>query len=261
MVEEACIRYCIQVLQRGATAEDVGERSVLGRPRRVLLGYTPCLGSATWEGGAAPGCGELQDPSPLRALLALKVRWGCSDWTEASGLGEGSRLEMSLESLQGERRKAKWGQMGHSRLRAGDCGPVGSNSEPERSGRQGLSSILLFLCKTTVSEFETLPGDVWGQCCHGFIKGVQGEHRTTAGPAHVLTGNESHQGSWAHRLEGTSVLRTGLPPSSHLLVRGPGTPILAPPPGPGFWDSLGVSKTLMLLYLPGDENVLNAAID
>ena len=66
----------IQVLQRGAPAEDVVGGSVLGRPRRVLLGYTPCLGSATWEGGAAPGCGELQDPGPLRALLAPKVRWG-----------------------------------------------------------------------------------------------------------------------------------------------------------------------------------------
>ena len=163
--------------------------------------------------------------------------------------------------IAGRERKDQWGQVGHSRLCAGDCGPVGSNSETERSGRQGLSSILLFLCKTTVSEFETLPVDVWAQCCHGFIKGAQGEHRTTAGPAHVLIGNESHRGYWAHRLEGTSVLRTGLPPSSHLLVGGPGTSKLAPPPGPGFWDSLGVSKTLMLLYLPGGENVLNAAID
>ena len=100
----------IQVLQRGATAEDVGEGSVLGRPRRVLLGYTRCLGSATWEGGAASGCGELQDPGPLRALLAPKVRWGCSDWTEASGLREGSRLEMSRESSQGGRGKANGGR-------------------------------------------------------------------------------------------------------------------------------------------------------
>ena len=28
------------VLQRGAKAEDMGERSVLGRPHRVLLGYS-----------------------------------------------------------------------------------------------------------------------------------------------------------------------------------------------------------------------------
>ena len=90
---------------------------------------------------------------------------------------------------------------------------------------------------------------------------VQVEHRTTAGPAHVPTGNESHQGTRPHRLQRTSVLRTGLPPSSHLLVRGPGTPNLAPPPGPGFWDSLGVSKTLMLRYLPRGEDVLKATID
>ena len=82
----------------------MGEGSVLGRPRRVLLGYTRCLGSATWESGAASGCGELQDPGPLRALLAPKVRWGCSDWTEASGLREGSRLEMSLlEATQSQK--------------------------------------------------------------------------------------------------------------------------------------------------------------
>ena len=132
--------------------------------------------------------------------------------------------------IAGRERKGQWGQVGHSRLRAGDCAPVGSNSEPERSGRQGLSSILLFLCKTAVSEFETPLGDFWTHCCCGFIKGAQVENRSTAGPAHVPTGNESHRGSWAHRLQGTSVLRTGLPPSSHLLVRGPGTPILAPPP-------------------------------
>ena len=96
----------IQVLQTGATAVGVGEGSVLGRPHRVLLGYTWCLGSANQEGGAAPGCGELQNHSPLRGLLAPKVRWGCSGWTETSGLGEGSRLEMSRESSQGGRGKA-----------------------------------------------------------------------------------------------------------------------------------------------------------
>ena len=98
-----------------------------------------------------PGCGELQDPSPLRGLLAPRVRWGCNGWTEASGLGEGSGLEMSRESSQGGRGKARRRQVGHSRLCAGDCGPDRSNSEPERSGCQGLSFILSFLYKTAMT--------------------------------------------------------------------------------------------------------------
>ena len=94
----------IQVLQRGVTTADMKEGSVLGRPQRVLLGYSRCLGSAT---RGTSWAGELQDPSPLRGLLAPKVRWGCNGWTEASGLGEGSRLETSLESSQGGRGKAR----------------------------------------------------------------------------------------------------------------------------------------------------------
>ena len=61
--------------------------------------------------------------------------------------------------IAGRERKGQWGQVGHSRLRAGDGGPDGNTSELESSGRQGLSFILLFLCKTTVSEFESPPGD------------------------------------------------------------------------------------------------------
>ena len=218
-----------------------GGGSVLGRPRRVLLGYTRCLGSATREGGAAPGCGELQDPGPLRVLLAPKVRWGCSDWTEASGLGEGSGLEMSRDSSQGGRGKTRLGKVGYSRLHGCVCGPDRNNSEPEevavRSSASFSCSFVKLLC-----QFETPPGDVWAHCCCGFIKGARVESRTTADPTHVPTGGESDQGSRAHRLQGTSALRTGLPPSSHLLVRSPGTPKLAPPPGPGFWDSLEVMQ-------------------
>ena len=50
----------------------------------------------------------------------------------------------------------------------------------------------------------------------------------TADPAHVPTGEEFHQGTRAHRLQGILALRTGLLSSSQLQVRGPGTPILAP---------------------------------
>ena len=45
--------------------------------------------SATRGGRAASWVWEQQDHSPLRGLLTLKVKWGCSGWTDALGLGEG----------------------------------------------------------------------------------------------------------------------------------------------------------------------------
>ena len=43
---EMCISTVIQVLQRGATAEDMGEGSVPGRSHGVLLGYPPTMAMA-----------------------------------------------------------------------------------------------------------------------------------------------------------------------------------------------------------------------
>lgn len=48
-----------------------------------------------------------------------------------------------------------------------------------------------------------------------------------------------------------------LPTSCWLEAQAP--PSWLQPPGPGFWDSLGESKTLTLLYLPGVKNVLKSA--
>ena len=160
----------------------MGEGPVLGRPHRVLLGYTWCLGLATWEGGAAPGCGELQDHSPLRGPVNPQGEMGMQWLDRGVWPGRGVQAGNVTGIIAGRERKGQWEQVSHSRLRAGDCGPVGSNSEPERSGCQGLSFILLFLCKTTVSEFETPPGDFLGQCCHGFIKGPRGKTE----PQHAL---------------------------------------------------------------------------
>ena len=123
-----------------------GRGSVLGRPRRVLLGYTRCLGSATWEGGAAPGCGELQDHRPLRGPVSPQGEMGMRWLDRCIWPGRGVRAGNVTGIIPGRERKGQWGQVGHSRLRAGDCGPVGSNSEPKRGGHQGLSLILLFLC-------------------------------------------------------------------------------------------------------------------
>lgn len=83
----------------------------------VIPGDWPQQPGQVW---LPPGCGEQQGQSPLRDLLAPTMRWGCRGWADASGLGEGSRLEIAPESSQGGRGKARWGQVGHSRLCAGE---------------------------------------------------------------------------------------------------------------------------------------------
>ena len=54
------------------------------------------------------------------------------------------------------------------------------------------------------------------------------EKEITTSPAHVPTRDELYQGTEAHSCQGAPALRTGLLSSHQLLVRGPGTPILAP---------------------------------
>ena len=46
-------------------------------------------GQQSGKVGLPPGHGEQQDRSPSRGLLAPRVRWGGSGWTDAFGLGEG----------------------------------------------------------------------------------------------------------------------------------------------------------------------------
>ena len=58
----------------------------------------------------------------MRGLLAPRVRWGGHGWIDAPGLGEGCRLEMSLDSSQGGRGKARRGQVDHSQPHTGDGG-------------------------------------------------------------------------------------------------------------------------------------------
>ena len=88
--------------------------SVLGGPHWLLLGYTRCLGSAAGEVGAASWAWGAAGSQSSRGLLVPRMRWGGRGWTDAPGLGEGCRLEMSLESLQGGRGKARRGQVGYS---------------------------------------------------------------------------------------------------------------------------------------------------
>ena len=65
-------------------------------------------GQQSGKVGLPPGHGEQQDRSPSRGLLAPRVRWGGSGWTDAFGLGEGPRGERSLEPSLGGRGKARW---------------------------------------------------------------------------------------------------------------------------------------------------------
>ena len=85
-----------------------------GRAPRLLLGFTKCLGSAAGGVGAASWAWGAAGPQSSRGLLFPRMRWGGRGWTDAPALGEGCRLEMSLESLQGGRGKARRGQVGYS---------------------------------------------------------------------------------------------------------------------------------------------------
>ena len=88
--------------------------SVLGGPHRLLLGYTRCLGSAAGEVGAASWAWGAAGSQSSSGLLVPRMRWRGRGWTDSPGLGEGYRLEMSLESYQGGRGKARRGQVSYS---------------------------------------------------------------------------------------------------------------------------------------------------
>ena len=141
------------VLQRGATAED----TEWGLPWEGSTGsclVTPdAWAQQLGKVGLPPECGVQQDHSPLRGLLAPTVRWGGSGWTGASGLGEGSRLEMSLKSSQGGRRKARRGQVGYST----DVQVMVVLLEATQSQKEWLSgaqlhSLVFFFCLSVTSQ-------------------------------------------------------------------------------------------------------------
>ena len=103
----------ISILQRGATAGDTG-RGLSWEAPRLLLSFTRCLGSAAGEVGAASWAWGAAGSQSSRGLLFPMMRWGGRGWTDAPALREGCRLEMSLESLQGGRGKARSGQVNYS---------------------------------------------------------------------------------------------------------------------------------------------------
>ena len=83
-----------------------------------------------------------------------------------------------------------------------------------RTGLQVLSFILLLLCKTRCQSLR--------------------HHQETSEPSGAVASSQGLQACpcphWGPRIQGT--LRTGLSSSNQLLVRGPRSPILIPPPEP-----------------------------
>ena len=101
-------------------------------------------GQQSGKVGLPPGHGEQQDRSPSRGLLAPRVRWGGSGWTDAFGLGEGPRGERSLEPSLGGRGKARWVIARHMQMMV----VFWKQLRARWTGPQRPSFILLFLCKT-----------------------------------------------------------------------------------------------------------------
>lgn len=92
----------ISILQRGATAEDLG----WGLSWEGPIGSC-YLGSAAREGGVASWAWGAAGSQSSKGPVNPKVRWGGSGWTDVSGGGEVSRPEMSLKSSPGGRGKAR----------------------------------------------------------------------------------------------------------------------------------------------------------
>ena len=81
-----CIRNRYLHTSERSYSRGSGTGSVLGRPHRLLLSYTGCLGSAAGEGGATSWAWGAAGSQSSKGLLAPRVRWGGRGWTGASGL-------------------------------------------------------------------------------------------------------------------------------------------------------------------------------
>ena len=121
----------------------------------------------------------------------------------------------------------------------------------QSSGCRELSFTFLFLCKTTVSELGTPSGDFRALRCCDIVKGSQVETEPPQGPPVFPGGRRPVRAPASQPSPGSSCPQDWLlvPTSCRSEAQAPASWLQ--PPGPGFWDSLGVSKTLTLLCLPG----------
>ena len=89
----------------------IQDRVCPGRAHRLLLGHTRCLSSAAGEGrwGCLLGMGSSRS-AVLEGPVSPQGEMSSSGWTDASGLGEGTSQEMSLELSPGGRGKAGGGR-------------------------------------------------------------------------------------------------------------------------------------------------------
>ena len=140
-------------------------------------------GQQSGKVGLPPGHGEQQDRSPSRGLLAPRVRWGGSGWTDAFGLGEGPRGERSLEPSLGGRGKARWVIARHMQMMV----VFWKQLRARWTGPQRPSFILLFLCKTRCQSLR--------------------QHQETSEPSAAVASSQGLQAvpcpHWNPRLQGT----------------------------------------------------------
>lgn len=188
--------------QHGAWPEALQEGlTVTGAQGSGGLGG-PGWGSATGEGGTLGAWGAAGS-QPSEGPVSPEMRCGCSGQASASGLGEGSRLEMSLESSQ-EEESARRGQ-GLQQTVSSDCSPIGTNSEPKGVAVRRSTSLSHSFVKTTVSEFRDSVRRLQSSVVLRLQQRAPGRSRTALCPQW----EESHQGT---RLVSGSLLPSGLAP-------------------------------------------------
>ena len=102
-----------------------------------------------------------------------------------------------------------------------------------------------------MSELGTPSGDFRALWCCGFVKGSQVETEPLQGPPVSPVGRSPIRAPGSQPSPGSSSPQDWLLVSTSCWSEAQAPAFWLQPPGPGFWDSLGVSKTLTLLCLPG----------
>ena len=145
-----CIRYCYLGTSERSYSRGYGGRGLSWEGPIGSCSVTPGVwAQQPGKVGLPPGvwgvAGSQSSEGPVSPQGEMGMQWLDRYVWPGRGVQAGNVTGITAG------RKRKW-QMGHSRLQAGDCGPVGSNSEPERSGCQGISFILSLLCLSVNSH-------------------------------------------------------------------------------------------------------------
>ena len=128
-----------------------------GRAPLAPAGLHQVSGLSSWRSwGCLLGMGSSRI-AVLEGSVSPRMRWGGHGWTDAPGLGEGYKLEMSLESPQ--EGKARRGQVGYSTdVQVMVVLLEATQSQKEwRSGAQLHSLVFLLICNFPVLHEEPGP--------------------------------------------------------------------------------------------------------